>query len=667
MRFYFFANGGNIYLTAFDYNPDALFPEENMHNNSNQMNLFKNNYILKTYNSLRDSLSYKPQIYPDPFVLEEETDTLQKEPFDTEYAVLASLKASLRVLRDNLNYAKELAAFLEDAILRLKDKNTTKTDFLVIKNEITKLSLRKNELSLPLRSFDNAQSPQIRTVSSNLDENKNILRQLYHLPENSDIVFHSFEIKGTPPLSAMMVFFDGMVDKKMIDLAVLEPLVVSFHHEKIFELNNLASDITEKHLPNHSAKIEKNYKEISRAINSGDTAIFIAGSDEAILLETKGYEPRGVEKAAIEQSLQGTQSAFTELIQVNVSMIRALMPTNDLINEKVTVGDRIPTACSIMYLKSVANEKMVAEVKRRIEKIRTDYVIDIGTLGQLMEDQLELFFPKALQTERPDRAALLLAEGRVAILMHGSPFVLIVPVNFFNFFHFVEDYSLHTPLVNLARLIRIFGIFISMLLTSMYIAISYFHQEAIPTKLALGIDAYREKVPFPIIAELVVMEIAFEMIREAGLRVPGILGPTITIVGAIIIGQAAVAANLVSPIVVVLVSLTALASFATPDYRMAATFRTIRFGFFFLAYFLGFEGISIGIYLFALTLCFTKSFGIPYLVPWGAKVTSGYVLLQIPVFEKETRPYFLKPKDIISQPRVSRQWILDDSRGDNQK
>jgi spore germination protein KA len=221
----------------------------------------------------------------------------------------------------------------------------------------------------------------------------------------------------------------------------------------------------------------------------------------------------------------------------------------------------------------------------------------------------------------------------------------------------VEDYSLQIPLTNFVRVIRLLGLVVSLSLSSLYIALSYFHPEAIPTKLALAIDGYRERVPFPIIAELVAMEVAFEMIREAGLRVPGILGSTITIVGAIIIGQAAVMANLVSPIAVVLVSLTALASFVIPDYRMEAMFRMIRFTFIFLAYFLGLEGISIGIFLLLLYLCNIKSFGVPYFAPWGSRSFGDWdTLFRAAVFKKELRPGYFNPKDTVSQPDISREW-----------
>jgi spore germination protein KA len=242
-----------------------------------------------------------------------------------------------------------------------------------------------------------------------------------------------------------------------------------------------------------------------------------------------------------------------------------------------------------------------------------------------------------------------------------------VPVNFFTFFHFVEDYSTQVILSNFVRLIRFLGLAVSLSLSSLYIALSYFHPEAIPTKLAIAIEGYREKVPFPIIAELCAMEIAFEMIREAGLRVPGILGSTITIVGAIIIGQAAVTANLVSPIAVVLVSLTALASFATPDYRMESVFRMIRFTFIFLAYFLGLEGISIGIFLLLLYLSSIRSFGVPYFTPWGSKSFGDWdTVFKTEAFKKELRPGYFHPQDTVSQPDISREWDFK-GKGEQEK
>ncbi|MDR1702003.1 MAG: spore germination protein, partial [Sporomusaceae bacterium] len=397
-----------------------------MNDNFYKMSFWQTNPVSKVFSFFLKAIHYQPPQAVRQFILAEKSPSVNEvKPIDTEEdAQKAALKNSGQILRDHLNYAQEFAGFLEDAICELK--NNKPTGGQKINNEIYKLTQKKAELSLPLRSFDTSLPPEDRLVSSDLNENKNILEKLYHLPENSDLIFHFFAINSAPPEQAMLIFLDGMVNKEIIDLAILQPLTLFFAKSRT---SQLTAGSIKNHLPNHILKTETSYQEISRAVNSGDTVLFLDGLNEAFILDSKGYEHRGVGKADIEKSLQGTQSAFTEVIQVNTSMLRSLLPTSDLVKESLTVGDRVETACAVMYLKSIANENLVKEVKRRLQGIRTDYLIDIGTLSQFIEEQPNAFFPKSLQTERPDRTALLLTEGRVAIFLNGAPFAMIVPVN----------------------------------------------------------------------------------------------------------------------------------------------------------------------------------------------------------------------------------------------
>jgi len=387
--------------------------------------------------------------------------------------------------------------------------------------------------------------------------------------------------------------------------------------------------------------------------------LFLEGVNQAVLIETKGYEHRSVGKPEIEQSVRGSQVAFSEALRVNTGLIRTMMPSNDLVTEIFEIGDRIPTKCAIMYLKSVANPKLIGEIKRRILNIKTDYISDMGVLEQFIEDHPSIALPQMLSTERPDRTVAALSEGRVAILLNGTPFAHVVPVSFFTFFHSAEDFSLKLPIGSVTRLLRLIGTLLAVILPAVYLSIVYFHPEALPTEMILAIAGARERVPFPSVGELLLMEFAFELIREAGLRIPGLLGSTIGIVGAIILGQAAVSANLVSPVTVVVIALTGLASFTIPDYRLAAAGRLLRFVFVALAYMLGLVGVALGLLLVTAVLTNMKSFGVPYMVPIAPKTMAGLdVIIRGPVFRQEMRPDGLNTQDNRRQPHISRQWTI---------
>jgi spore germination protein KA len=295
-----------------------------------------------------------------------------------------------------------------------------------------------------------------------------------------------------------------------------------------------------------------------------------------------------------------------------------------------------------------------------MKSIKVGYLQDSGELEQLLEDSTFLPAPQMLLTERPDRVASYLGEGRVGIIVHGSPYVIIAPVTLFNLIHSPEDSYLRYPYATLLRFIRIMGILFTLLLPSIYLAITNFHQEMLPTDLLLAIASSREKVPFPTIVSILIMELAFELIREAGIRIPGPIGTTLGIVGALILGQAAVSANLVSPILIIIVAVTGIGSFAIPDFSLGYSFRAIRFIYLLLASISGLLGIALGIFVYLLFLAHAHSFGVPFLVPFAPKTTGKRTntIFKTPLWKEEDRPDFLNPKAVRKQPSISRGWVI---------
>lgn len=354
--------------------------------------------------------------------------------------------------------------------------------------------------------------------------------------------------------------------------------------------------------------------------------------------------------------IRGAQEAFTENIRTNTSLIRKLINNENLIIENIEVGKLSHTKCAVCYMKDIANNDLVAEVKYRLNNVDVDYLISSGQLEQLIEDDGKVSLPQLLATERPDKSTNYLLDGRVLIIVNGGPYALIAPATFIDFLSSPEDLNLKHQFSNLLRFVRIVALIITFLLPGFYVAITTFHQELIPTELLFAIVASRESVPFPIFFEIIGMELSFELIREASLRVPTPIGPTIGIIGALILGQAAVEASIVSPILIIIVALTAISSFAIPDFSLSFHFRLFRFMYIILGYLLGFLGISLGLFFHLLLVCGLRSFGVPYLQPY-IPVTKNYKGILLPAaWKREKRADFLNTKKQQKQSHISMKW-----------
>ncbi len=608
------------------------------------------NLFTQFFRSAKKILVYQPPPNPSRFVLAESQD----DELAPEIDPTGSLAASFNRLETLLRYARRLAAFGEElvGILRQGDWES--------------LARQCGELApLLLGYFADGERLGRQPVSASLEENRRNIELLYELPLNRDLVTRSFDITGRPPVKAMLAYFDGLTDKEAISRAILTPLMLGRVDLQPLPDKDPLTRLGEQFLPVGGILRAVNYAALQEGINSGDAALFIEGLDEAALIDVKGVKHRGVERPLTEQSVRGSQNGFTEALSTNTALIRSTLKASDLVAETFTVGIRSRTKCAVMYVKSLANTTLVAEVKRRIEGIQTDYIADTGVLEQFIEDSPLNPFPQTLSTERPDRVAVHLAEGRVAILLDGSPYVLVVPVTLLTLLHSIDDFSLKFPYGGLIRVTRMLGMFFTIALPALYLAISVFHQEALPTDLLLAIVGARQQVPFPTIVEILLMEISFELIREGGVRIPGFLGPTLGIVGGIILGQAAVMARIVSPVMIFIVALTGMASFVIADYRLANSLRLTRFAFLLAGASFGFVGIACGLLLWVASLGTLKSFGVPYLAPITPKTSFGRdIVLRHPVFSQEMRPDYLSPQDVRRQPRVGRPWIQEPPEGD---
>jgi len=494
-------------------------------------------------------------------------------------------------------------------------------------------------------------------VFCRIGENIDYIRKQFNYPTNSGIIIREFLIAGKS--RAFITYLDGMADDKTISDFILRPLLNTDKFNAIQEgcpLEYILFSVLEA---NQVKKVTK-AKEVIDEILLGNTGIYVDGCNYYIFCETTGYEKRSVEKPQVEGVVKGPQEGFNEDIKTNIILIRRIIKNKDLVVEMLQVGERNNNQCAVLYIKGLTNPAIVAEVKRRINSIKTDAILAEGTLEQFIEDNPFSIIPSVLSTERPDRTASHLLEGKVAVLVEGSPFAAIVPVTIFSLLHSPEDTALRWQYGTLLRFIRTVSVFVAVLLPGLYVALTNFHREMIPTNLLIAIAKAKENVPFPTIFEVFLMEIAFELIREAGIRIPGIIGNTIGIIGALIIGQAAVQANLVSPVLIIIIAFTGLGNFAIPDFNLAFGARLMSVFYIILGGALGFFGISLGMLISLAFLVNQKSFGVSLLSTVAPKTRrSNDLFVRLPIWKNEMRPDNVNPVDVRRQPPVSRQWVKE--------
>ncbi len=515
-------------------------------------------------------------------------------------------------------------------------------------------------------------------IYPSLNVNLEFIKTKYNTLINSDIVLREFTLNARgKQFKAFILFIDGMTDSMQINDFILNPLMLR-NKNNIFDgtqnkivseavTNNitvrkikkfdLAEYIYNSLMPQNSVKKVTDFDEIISAVNMGNCALFVDTIPVCFNIDIKKFEKRSVDSPNNEIIIKGPQEAFVENIRTNTSMLRRIANSENLIIESIDVGDVSKTNCAVCYMKNIANSDLVAEVKYRLNNLSVDSLFSCGQLEQLIEDSNAYGIPEIINTERPDKSVKYILQGRVVVLVNGCPYSLIVPATLIDFLSSPEDTNLKPIFGNFLKFIRILSVIITLLLPGMYIAVTSFHQEILPTELLFSILGSRNNVPFPIIFELLLMEISFELIREAGLRVPSPVGPTIGIVGALVLGDAAVNANIVSPFLIIIVAITGIASFAIPEFSFGFHLRIFRFLFTGLGFVAGFLGIGLGIFTYMTMLCSMKSFGVPYTVPFAPVTHSkgnGYFIP--PIWKQEYRANFLSPKKEKAQQKISMKW-----------
>ncbi|WP_458415271.1 spore germination protein [Schinkia sp. CFF1] len=468
-------------------------------------------------------------------------------------------------------------------------------------------------------------------LSKNLEENQQVLQLMYK--NCSDVIFRLFTIGSR--LKALLIYIEGLSNIEEIDKSVLSPLMRQSTRE-VFDFQI----ILEQDLPVSSVKQVTSYREVIAQISTGNPVILIDGELVGFSVGLAKMEKRSIEEPMAEPVVRGPRDGFTETITTNTSLLRRKIKSPDLKLKALEIGRQSQTQVIIAYMEGIADPTLIEEVTNRLERIDIDAVLESGYLEEFIEDYPFSPFPQVLSTERPDVAISNIMEGRVAILVDGTPFALVVPTTLYSLLQSAEDYYQRFLIGTLIRWLRYSFLLMALLLPSVYVAILTYHQEMIPGTLLFSIAKSREEIPFPALVEALLMEITFEALREAGIRLPKQVGSAVSIVGALVIGQAAVSAGLVSAPMVMVVAVTGIASFSIPRYSAAIAFRMLRFPIMFLAGTLGLLGIMLGLIAIIVHLCSVRSFGVPYLSPLAPMKAPEMkdVLIRAPWWSLRTRP-----------------------------
>jgi spore germination protein KA len=485
------------------------------------------------------------------------------------------------------------------------------------------------------------------TTFSETPDNKQIdmtsdnLRKI--LSKSSDIQFVDIYICGDRGRRVTVSFVAGVADQKSVSEYIINPLAEKsmLYREK--------DDTEVIDLITHGlvrCPVSATHTDINAVINdilSGSCAVIFDNVKTAVTFNVKGMEQRSITEPTNETAAKGSKDCFVESLGVNSATVRSKIKTQRLIVETTTVGRQTLTRIGIVYLDGTVNQTLVDEVKRRLSSIDIDSVIEPGFVEEYIIDKRFTAFPQILATERPDKFCTAILEGRVGLIIDGMPIAYDFPAVLHNFLRTIDDYSQNFLLASVLRILRYTCLMLTLILPAFYVAITTFHQEMIPTELALSIAGSREGVPFPTFLEMILLQIAFEIILEAGLRLPKNIGQTISIVGALVVGEAAVNAKLISPAVVVIVALTVISGFAIPAQDLVNALRLWRFILLIFSSMIGLFGIGVGALLLLFDLSSIESFGVPYLTPFatneGKNLNDSIIRIPLPFIKK--RPAYL--------------------------
>ena len=483
--------------------------------------------------------------------------------------------------------------------------------------------------SMPIHDKDEPISPDIA-------KNEQDLKEIYK--NCSDLVIRPIHINGETKI--LLVYIDGLCDTKTLEEVMLQPMMFEGLPNGLAEVQSIGQVLQQQLIAVTAVKTVSKISELVDGVLKANIGIIVAGEANALLADLKGYEKRGLEESSTESVIRGPRDGFTESIRTNTTLLRRRIRSTKLKIESLTLGELSQTDVAIVYIEGIAPETLLREVRERMGRIQIDGILESEYIEEFIEDAPFSPFPQIQNTERPDIVAASLLEGKVAIIVDNTPFALILPMTFWSGLQAAEDYYERFMYTTFIRFVRFVLFNVAQFLPSIYVALTSFHPKLIPTSLLISIAAAQEGTPFPTIIEALIMEFMFEGLREAGIRLPKSVGSAVSIVGALVIGQAAVEAGIVSAPTVIVVATTGVASFTIPRYNFGTAFRLIRFVMLILAATLGFYGIAFGYIALTIHLVNLRSFGVPYFSPVAPQIPSNLkdIFIRAPIWSENYRP-----------------------------
>ncbi|ARK30924.1 spore germination protein [Halalkalibacter krulwichiae] len=499
---------------------------------------------------------------------------------------------------------------------------------------------------------DQFQTPTDQTIAKfkNQKVNPDIQQSIEFLQnllgDNDDMVMRRFHVFGKH--DAVLFYFEYFNNKEDVQDILKSFMYPPLHleKEKVSKIY-LKEVLLNETLFHADAKLIGDISTLLQALMEGNSIVLIDGLNEAFVIGARNVDKRSVDNPDTERAIRGPREGFIEPISSNIALLRYRLQTTDFCINTMKVGRVTNTKVALCYVKGIADPGLVQEVKDRVTSIDIDTIQDSGYIEQFIEDSHLSPFPQIQNTERPDKAVSAMLEGKVVLLVDGSPFALIAPAVFAQFFQTIEDYTERFMMGSLLRLLRVLALSFALFFPSFYVAIIAFNPELIPTDFAIAVASGRAGVPFPTVIEVLFMEIAMEVLREATVRLPQQVGGALSIVGVLVIGQAAVEAGFVNPITVVVIALTTIGSFATPAYNAAIALRMLRFPLVILSGIFGLIGLMFGFILVMNHILSLKSFGVPYLTPIVPGDFQGMkdTIIRMPLWKMPKRPGQFHPKN----------------------
>ncbi|WP_240758313.1 spore germination protein [Lysinibacillus sp. SGAir0095] len=477
-------------------------------------------------------------------------------------------------------------------------------------------------------------------LGTNLENNIRIIMNYFHHTE--DLIKREIRFSDK---SGVILYIDGLVKKEFLQFSVIEPLIEDQQTDLEYVLRT------------YETKTTNRISIIGEELLNGYCIVLLENNSKAILANISEDSGRSITEPEDEKIINGPHDGFVESLGTNVLLIRKRIKSQDLKVKYFRIGDITNTKIGLIYIENLANKELLKEVETRINSIDIDTLHSSGTLEELIEDHPYSPFPQMLRTERPDRAVSYLTEGKISLIVDGSPRILVIPINFFTLYQTPDDYNTRWLVGSFYRLLRVCSFFIAISLPAIYIAIVSYHSEVLPIGILYSVRVSLEYVPFIPLVEALLMQIVLELLKEASIRLPTPIAQTIGIVGGLVIGTAVVEANLVSNTMIVIIGFTAVASFVSPINEMGTSVRLMGLPTMIAASLFGFFGIIITLMVILMHLCKLEAFGTPYFYPLAPLNKDGLkdAFIRLPIWKFTKRPTDAKPKKVIQQ-RLTRAW-----------